>query len=700
MSAHHTIITDPNPVFGRLYWDSVPWHEPIIMGTVAVIFIAVFAIVAFTTYKKAWGYLWREWFTSVDHKKIGVMYIILSIVMLVRGFADALMMTSQQAAAVSGAFGDGYLPPEHFDQVFTAHGVIMIFFVATPLITGLMNLIVPLQLGARDVAFPFLNSLSFWLATAGAILVNLSLFIGEFAATGWLAYTPLSGIDYNPWVGVDYWIWSLQISGIATTLTAVNFIATIAKMRAPGMTLMKMPVFCWTALCANGLALMIFPILTVAIAMLTLDRYFGFHFFTGGDGGNQMMYVNLVWAWGHPEVYFLVLPAFGIISEVTATFSRKRLFGYASLVYATVAIMLLSFMVWLHHFFTMGSGASVNAFFGIATMVIAIPTGVKLYNWIFTIYKGRVVFSASMWWVMAFLLTFTLGGMTGVMLSIPSNDFVLHNSAFLVAHFHNTIIGGAVYGYFVGMTYWWPKVTGYKLNEKLGKWACALWGIGFVVAWFPKYMTGFRGMTRRLWKVDDPTLAPYLYVSFIGALIILAGIGVMVFNFYYSYRCRNRRDIADPSGDPWNGRTLEWATSSPPAFYNFAIEPNVDDRDALYSMKKQGQAFVRPEHYEPIHMPRNTGAGVIISLSATVMGFALVWYIWWLAFVGFIGMVAAWIWRSFEPSKDYYVQPEEISAIEDKHFKQLDSAMADVDFEHRPLFNTKESVSVNKGATA
>ena len=678
---------DPTFLFGRLSWHSIPWHEPIVMSVTAVVFLGAFALIAWTTYKKAWGFLWREWFCSVDHKKIGIMYILLAIVMLVRGFADALMLTSQQAASVSGAFGNGYLPAEHFDQVFTAHGVIMIFFVATPLMVGLANLIMPLQIGARDVAYPFLNLVSFWFTFAGAMLVNLSLFIGKFAATGWLAYTPLSGIHYSPGVGVDYWIWALQISGIGTTLTAVNFIATIVKMRAPGMTLMKMPVFTWTIFCTNFLAVLIFPIFTTTIAMLTMDRYFDMHFFTGGDGGNQMMWVNLVWAWGHPEVYFLVLPAFGMISEVVATFSRKRLFGYSSLVYATVAIMVLSYLVWLHHFFTMGAGANVNAFFGIMTMIIAIPTGVKLYNWIFTMYRGKIVFSAAMWWVMAFLLTFILGGMTGVMLSIPSNDYVLHNSVFLVAHFHNTIIGGAVYGYFAGMTYWWPKVAGYKLDEKLGKIACSLWFVGFILAWFPKYLTGLDGMTRRLFMVADKTMAPYLYVSFLGALIILCGIVAMVYNFYYSYRHRFDAALIDESGDPWNGRTLEWATSSPPAFYNFAEIPEVDDRDAFHSLKARNRAFKRKENYAPIHMPRNAWEGPVMGGASIALGFALIWHIWWLACVGFATLIVSWMMRSFAADKDYYVEAEEVARIEGIHHDRLDSAKSKASFANRPLLS-------------
>ncbi|MDB2664500.1 cbb3-type cytochrome c oxidase subunit I, partial [Porticoccaceae bacterium] len=498
MSSNHTIVTEPDPIFGRLTLDSIPFEDPIIMTTFTVVTIGALGLVGSILYFGKLKYLWDEWFTSVDHKKIGIMYIIVALIMLFRGFSDALLMRSQQAVAVASESGAGYLPPEHYDQIFTAHGVIMIFFVAMPLIVGLMNIIVPLQIGARDVAFPFLNSLSFWLFVSGALLMNISLFVGEFAATGWLAYPPLSGIEYSPWVGVDYWLWALQISGIGTLLTGVNFVVTILRMRAPGMTLMKMPVFTWTSFCANVLIVVAFPILTVSITLLTLDRYLGTHFFTGDMGGNQMMYVNLIWAWGHPEVYILILPAFGIFSEVTATFSRKRLFGYDSLVWATVCIMLMSFVVWLHHFFTMGAGANVNAFFGIATMIISIPTGVKIFNWLFTMYKGRVEYSASMWWTVSFFLTFTIGGMTGVMLAIPAADFVLHNSLFLVAHFHNVIIGGSLFGYFAGLTYWWPKATGFTLDERLGKWACGLWTVGFFMAFMPLYVLGFMGMTRRL----------------------------------------------------------------------------------------------------------------------------------------------------------------------------------------------------------
>lgn len=669
MSSNHTIVTEPDPIFGRLTLDSIPFEDPIIMTTFTVVTIGALGLVGSILYFGKLKYLWDEWFTSVDHKKIGIMYIIVALIMLFRGFSDALLMRSQQAVAVASESGAGYLPPEHYDQIFTAHGVIMIFFVAMPLIVGLMNIIVPLQIGARDVAFPFLNSLSFWLFVSGALLMNISLFVGEFAATGWLAYPPLSGIEYSPWVGVDYWLWALQISGIGTLLTGVNFVVTILRMRAPGMTLMKMPVFTWTSFCANVLIVVAFPILTVSITLLTLDRYLGTHFFTGDMGGNQMMYVNLIWAWGHPEVYILILPAFGIFSEVTATFSRKRLFGYDSLVWATVCIMLMSFVVWLHHFFTMGAGANVNAFFGIATMIISIPTGVKIFNWLFTMYKGRVEYSASMWWTVSFFLTFTIGGMTGVMLAIPAADFVLHNSLFLVAHFHNVIIGGSLFGYFAGLTYWWPKATGFTLDERLGKWACGLWTVGFFMAFMPLYVLGFMGMTRRLNYYDNPVWNNWLLVAGAGAIIVLCAIGVQFYQMFASIR--DQKNNRDWSGDPWDGRTLEWATSSPPPFYNFALLPEVRDRDHWADMKEQSLAYKIPEQYQRIHMPKNTWAGVVIGGASLAFGFAMVWWIWWMAILSGGAMLAAWIVYAFSDDKDYYVEVDEILAIEQKRYANL-----------------------------
>ncbi|WP_429233474.1 cytochrome o ubiquinol oxidase subunit I [Aeromonas salmonicida] len=654
-------------MFGKLTLDAIPYHEPIIMVTVAGIILGGLGIAGLITYFGKWQYLWKEWFTSVDHKRLGVMYLILGMIMLLRGFADAVMMRTQQVMASAG--GDGILPPHHYDQIFTAHGVIMIFFVAMPLVIGLMNIVVPLQIGARDVAFPFLNNISFWFTAAAVVLINVSLAVGEFAQTGWLAYPPLSGLEYSPGVGVDYWIWSLQISGLGTLLTGVNFFATIIKMRAPGMTMMRLPVFTWTALCANILIIASFPILTVTVALLTADRYLGTHFFTNDMGGNMMMYINLIWAWGHPEVYILVLPVFGIFSEVVATFCKKTLFGYTSLVWATIAITVLSFIVWLHHFFTMGSGANVNAFFGITTMIISIPTGVKIFNWLFTMYRGRIEFTSPMLWTIGFIITFTIGGMTGVLLSVPAANFVLHNSLFLIAHFHNVIIGGVVFGCFAGITYWFPKAFGFTLDETWGKRSFWFWIVGFFVAFMPLYVLGFMGMTRRVSQQLDPAFHPWLVVAAVGAGLIAIGVLCQVIQVVVSIRDREKN--RDLTGDPWGGRTLEWATSSPPPFYNFAIEPTITGLDAFWEAKQNGTAYQQPKQYAPIHMPKNTGAGVIIAGFSALFGFAMIWHIWWMAIAAFVAMIATWIIHSFNDDVDYYVQVDEIERIEGQHFANI-----------------------------
>jgi cytochrome o ubiquinol oxidase subunit 1 len=648
-------------IFGRLSLESFPVHEPILLVTFGVVVLLGLGIVGAITKYKLWGYLWTEWFTSVDHKKIGIMYIILGIIMLLRGFADAVMMRLQQA--MSFGANEGYLNAHHYDQIFTAHGTIMIFFVAIPLVVGIINYVMPLQIGARDVAFPFLNNFSFWLTVAGAMLVMVSLFVGEFSRAGWLNYVPVANIENSPDTGPDYYLWALQIAGIGTTLSGINMVVTVIKMRAPGMTMMKLPVFVWTALCSNVLVVAIFPVLTAAFAMLMLDRYVGTNFFTNDLGGNPMMYWNLVWIWGHPEVYVLILPVFGIYSEIAATFTGKRLFGYSSMVYATVVITILSYLVWLHHFFTMGSGASVNSFFGIATMVISIPTGAKIFNWLFTMYRGQIRFELPMQWVVAFMLTFVVGGMTGVMLAIPPADFVLHNSLFLVAHFHNVIIGGVVFGLFAGIDYWWPKAFGFKLDPFWGKIHFWGWVIGYWVAWTPMYVAGLMGVTRRLRHLDDTTLQPLFLIAAVGVAIIAIGIAAFVIQIAVSIKNRDKLRVG---GDPWNGRTLEWATSSPPPAYNFAFTPVVHDLDAWYDMKERG--FKRPTGgFRPIHMPRNTGAGVILSALAAVLGFAMVWYIWWLAAASFVAMIGYGIYHTFNFNRDYYIPAEEVAEDERKH---------------------------------
>src|SRR6202050_5277547 len=532
-------------MLGKLSWDAIPFSQPIPMAASMFIVAVMLGVSGLITWKGWWPYLWRNWLTSVDHKRIGIMYVLLALVLLLRGFIDAIMMRSQLAIAAGGA--QGYLPPEHYDQIFSAHGTIMIFFMAMPFVIGLMNFVVPLQLGVRDVAFPTLNSVSLWLTGSGVLLTNMSLGVGEFARTGWLAYPPLSELKFSPGVGVDYYLWALQISGVGTLLTGVNFVATILKIRAPGMTYMRMPVFCWTALAANLLIVAAFPILTATFAMWLLDLYLGFHFFTADMGGNPMMYVNLIWAWGHPEVYILILPIFGVFSEVISTFSGKPLFGYRSMVAATMTICILSFLVWLHHFFTMGAGADVNGFFGVMTMIIAVPTGVKVFNWLFTMYGGRVRFTSPMLWSVGFMVTFVIGGMTGVLLAVPPADFVLHNSLFLVAHFHNVIIGGVLFGAFAGYTYWFPKAFGFRLHEGLGKASFWCWSIGFYDAFTPLYVLGRRGMTRRMQHYDVAAWRPWLLVAAAGAAIILCGIVLQIVQLVVSIRARAA--LRDVTGD-------------------------------------------------------------------------------------------------------------------------------------------------------
>jgi len=595
----------------------------------------------------------------VDHKRIGVMYCLLGLLMLLRGFIDAIMMRSQQAIAFRAA---GYLPPEHYDQIFSAHGTIMIFFAAMPIIIGLMNFAVPLQLGVRDVAFPTLNSTSFWLTATGALLVNISLVIGEFARTGWLVYPPLSELPYSPGVGVDYYLWALLISGVGTLMTGINFVTTILKIRAPGMSYLRMTIFCWTALASSLLIVAAFPILTATLGMLALDRYLGFHFFGNEAGGNMMMFINLIWAWGHPEVYILVLPAFGIFSEVISTFSSKPLFNYRSMVAATMAICLISFLVWLHHFFTMGAGADVNTFFGISTSIIAVPTGVKIYNWLFTMYGGRIRFTTPMLWSMGFLVTFVIGGMTGVLLAVPPADFLLHNSLFLVAHFHNVIIAGVVFAAFAGITYWFPKAFGFKLDEGWGKIAFWLSLLGFYVVFVPLYVAGLLGMTRRLQHYDMAAWRPWVFVAGIGIVIMMAAAACQVVQFVVSVRRRD--ELRDETGDPWDGRSLEWATASPPPPFNFAVLPNVQGEEPYWAIKRRAietQQMSAEPRYEPIEMPRNSPTGFITAFFCTMTGFALIWHIWWMVVLGIVAAYAVFVWFAWRDAVEYSIPAEEVA---------------------------------------
>jgi cytochrome o ubiquinol oxidase subunit 1 len=656
-------------MLGKLSWHAFPFDQPIPMAASLMIVVGMLAVLILITWKGWWPYLWREWLTSVDHKRIGVMYVLLALVLLLRGFIDAIMMRSQLAIAAGSA--QGYLPPEHYDQIFSAHGTIMIFFMAMPFLVGLMNFVVPLQLGVRDVAFPVLNAISFWLTASGALLVNVSLVVGEFARTGWLAYPPLSELQFSPGVGVDYYLWALEISGIGTLLAGINMVTTILKLRAPGMGYMRMPVFCWTALCSSMLMVAAFPVLTATFGMLLLDRYVGMHFFTNDGGGNFMMYINLIWIWGHPEVYILALPAFGIFSEVIATFAGKALFGYRSMVMATLAICVLSFMVWLHHFFTMGAGADVNAVFGIMSMIIAIPTGVKLFNWLFTLYRGRIRFEPPLLWAIGFMVTFAIGGMTGVLQAVPPADFVLHNSLFLVAHFHNVIIGSVVFGAMAGYYYWFPKAFGFTLDRRLGLISFWCWLIGFYLAFMPLYALGLLGMTRRMQHYADVSWQPYLIVAEVGAIVILCGIIATIVQLVVSIRTRESR--RDRTGDPWNGRTLEWSTASPPPAYNFAVLPKVDSLDAFWAMKQRGR-IVPAERYESIEMPRNSANGFVTAFFAVVTGFAMIWHIAWLAILGLVCAVLTLLAFGWVERHEQEVSGEQLANDERARLRPMGSA--------------------------
>jgi cytochrome o ubiquinol oxidase subunit 1 len=656
-------------IFGRLTLDSLPFYSAIAASGAAITVLGALSVMAVITYFGAWRLVLFDWVSSIDHKKIGIMYIMVALVMLMRGFIDAAMMRSQQAIAYNS---DGYLPPSHFDQIFSSHGTIMIFFMAMPFLSGLINLIMPQQIGSRDVAFPFMNSVSLWLTTAGAGLVLVSLVIGKFSTAGWTGYPPYSGAEYTPGVGVDYWLWAVLISGVGSTMSGINFLVTIIKCRGPGMHLFRMPLFTWTVFVTSILMIFAFPALTVACGMLVLDRTVGMHFFTNAMGGNMMNYINLFWLWGHPEVYILILPAFGVFSEVVATFSQKRLFGYISLVLATMAIGLLSFTVWLHHFFTMGSSANVNSFFGIMTTIIAVPTGVKVFDWLLTMYRGRIIFKAPMLYTIGFLVTFVIGGLSGVLLALPPVDYLMHNTTFLIAHFHNMIIPGVLFGYLAGYMFWFPKAFGFKLNDKWGAWSFWCWIIGFYLAFMPLYVLGLLGMPRRMEHYEIAAWQPHLIVAAIGAFIIFLGIVCLGVQLVVSIR--DRKQALDLTGDPWNGRSLEWATSSPPAPYNFAVLPQVRSVDAWWDMKERGVAYKRPDHYDDITIPKNTFIGAFIGGTGFVFGFAMVWWIWWLAIACLAAIFVAIVIRASDDESNYVMPASQVKEIEDARSAQLAKA--------------------------
>ncbi|HEX5306020.1 MAG TPA: cbb3-type cytochrome c oxidase subunit I [Dyella sp.] len=646
------------PWLGKLSLDAVP-TEPVAVAAALIAVLGALGAVGYISWKGRWGYLWWEWFTSVDHKRIGIMYVALALVMLARAVIEALVMRLQQADAINQS---GFISAEHFGQLFSTHGSIMIFFMAMPFLTGIINYVMPLQIGARDVSFPVLNSISLTLTAAGAALVMISLVLAPFSTGGWSGYAPFTELRFSPGAGVDYWIWAVTLSSIGSTLTGINFAVTIYKKRAPGMHMMRMPLFCWTALCTSILMIFAMPALTVATALLALDRYLGMHFFTSDGGGNMMMYANLFWLFGHPEVYIVVLPSFGVFSELFSTFSAKKLYGYTSLVIATMAIAVLSFTVWLHHFFTMGQSAHINAVFGIATMLIGIPTGVKVYDWILTMFRGRVRFTTPLLWGLAFLVTFVIGGLTGILLAIPPVDFLVHNTTFLVAHFHNMLIPGTLFGMIAAYQYWFPKAFGFRLEERWGRVAFVCWVAGFYLAFMPLYVMGLEGLPRRSAEVFNEGFRPWLLVAAGGAVLIAAGLGALVWQLAVSIRHRERNRVA--VGDPWDGRNLEWSTSAPPPEYNFARLPEVAGREAFWSAKEAGRAYAQPLRYEPIELPKNSAIGPVLGALGLAATFGLVWHIWWMAALGGVGVFAAVIGWSFVRRPGRTISAQEVQRTE------------------------------------
>ena len=680
-------------LLGNLTWAALPfvraWRDPTLSeiigaGAGAVAVLGAVAVVALVTYLGKWRYLWTEWLTTVDHKKLGIMYIVLALVMLTRALIEALLIRTQQATAINGP---GIVEPGHFAQLFTTHGSIMVFFMAMPFLIGMINYVMPLQIGARDMAFPYMNSVGFWLTVAGSVLMMASLAIGEFSTGGWSGYPPYTELAFSGGVGPDYWIWAVNLSSLGSMTVGINVACTIFKFRAPGMSFMRMPLFCWTSLCTAILMIFAMPPLTVVTLMLACDRYLGWHFFTDTGAGNMMNYSNMFWLFGHPEVYILILPAFGVYSEVISAFSSKELYGYTSLVIATTAIAVLSFTVWLHHFFTMGQNADINAVFGIATMTIGVPTGVKIYDWIFTMFRGEVRFTPPMLFSMAFMVTFVLGGFSGIILATPPLDYMMHNTLFLVAHFHNMLIPGLLYGMIAGYMFWFPKAFGFRLNERWGRISFGCWVVGFYLAFFPLYVLGAAGMARRTQEVFDPAFRPWLYVALLGAFLLFAGLVALFVQLYVSIRDRAANRV--PVGDPWDARGLEWSISAPPPEWNFAVIPHVGARDAFYWRKRNGGAYHPADHYRDITLPRNSACGPVIGVASGLCCFGLIWHIWWMALVfGALAMMTI-IARSFARDTTKVIPALEIEAADRAWLAQAHAA--------RPVPRQLEESSVNQG---
>jgi cytochrome c oxidase subunit 1 len=556
-----------------------------------------------------------DWLTTVDHKKIAILYFLAGGIFFLAGGLEAILIRMQLMFPDSTLFIGGT-----YNQLLTMHGTTMIFFAAMPLIFGFMNAVVPLQIGARDVAYPFVNALGFWLFFFGGLLMNTSWFLGGAPDAGWTAYAPLSTAYSGH--GVDFYVVGLQIAGLGTLIGGINFLVTIINMRAPGMTFMRMPLFTWTAFITSALVLFAFPAITVGLVELMFDRLFQGNFFEVGKGGNTVLWQHLFWIFGHPEVYILILPAFGIISEVIPTFARKRLFGYSSMVFATVLIGFLGFMVWVHHMFTTGLGPVANSIFAVATMAIAVPTGVKIFNWLFTMWGGQLRFTTAMLFAVAFVPTFVMGGVTGVMLAVPPADFQYHDSYFVVAHFHYVIVGGIVLGVFSGLFYWWPKMFGRTLNETLGKWMFWIFFIGFHLTFFPQHFLGLMGMPRRVFTYNPGEgLEAGNFISTIGAFMM--GVATIIFLYNIILTSMRKQDAPD---DPWDGRTLEWTIPSPPPEYNFKLTPLVRGLDPFWKEKMAGnKTMTAAEPLGPIHMPSGSILPFTMSLGLFIAGYGFMY---------------------------------------------------------------------------
>ena len=680
---------------GRLGWEDVElldaFRDPTtsnIVGSSAswLVVIGAIFVVGLLTVKRWWKPLFLDWLISTDHKKIGIMYMVLGLVMFARGVAEGMVMRAHLATAYEG----GFLAPEHFAELFSTHGTIMIFFVGMPFITGFMNFLIPLQIGARDMAFPVLNQASLGLTTVGAALAMISLVIGGFEQGGWTAYPPFTGAAFQPGPGPDYWIWAIALSGIGSMLSGLNFAVTIYKMRCPGMTFMRMPIFTWTALCTSILLVFAMPPLTVACLMQALDRYLDFHFFTNDLGGNMMNYANLFWMFGHPEVYILILPAFGIYSEIAAIYSGKVIYGYTSLVLATMCISVLSFTVWLHHFFTMGQSSTVNIAFGIATMLIAIPTGVKVYVWIATLWGGRIRFRAPMVYLAGFLIYFAIGGYSGIILANPTVNFTIHNTQFVVAHFHNVILPGLLFAVLAGVYTWFPKAFGFRLDERWSTRAAWLWIVGFGLTFLPLYVVGLMGYPRRSPAFEEPAFIPYMLLSGAGALVIGAAFAAYVWTFRVSVRDRER--LAVPAGDPWDGRTLEWATPAPVPEWNFPDIPEVSARDAFMLEKAKGNPYVAPDDYDDIELAPTSWMGLIVAVFGTGLGVALTFWMWWLAVICLVVLVVAAIGQGFFETTHGRVPSAEVQKAHTAWLATVAAA--------RPVDRLEEVGSLNRGLAA